>query len=121
MTSSEICTQICQKYQLNKKQRMIFVIASNAWLKLYAWQQRNIFENSNSEQPPQLRMVIIGPGGTGKTYAIQAVNNVMNAYGCKHCIRYLAPTGGAAKIIGGMTVHKGLGIAIKKRNKGKGN
>ena len=121
MTPGEICTQISQKYQLNKKQKMVFVIVSNAWLELYAWQQRHTFENTNCEPPPQLRMVITGPGGTGKTYAIGAVNNVMNVYGCEHCIHYLAPTGGAAKIIGGMTVHKGLGIAIKKRNKGKGN
>ncbi len=121
MTPGEICTQICKKYHLNKKQRMVFVIASNAWLQLYAWQQKNTFENSNSEQAPQLRMVITGPGGTGKTYAIQAVNDIMNVYGCEHSIHYLAPTGGAAKIIGGMTVHKGLGIAIKKRNNGKQN
>ena len=66
-------------------------------------------------------MFLTGPGVTGKTHVVGAVSNVMSAYGCEHCIHYLAPTGGTAKIINGMTVHKGLGIAIQKRNKGKSN
>ncbi|KIK78682.1 hypothetical protein PAXRUDRAFT_28566 [Paxillus rubicundulus Ve08.2h10] len=32
-----------------------------------------------------------------------------------------APTGSAASLIDGMTIHKGLGIKIKSNNKGKGN
>jgi hypothetical protein len=37
------------------------------------------------------------------------------------CCVFLAPTGSAASIIDGMTIHKGLGIKIKAKNKGKGN
>ena len=43
------------------------------------------------------------------------------SYDCGYQIHYLAPTGRVAKMIGGMTIHKGLGIAIKQVIKGKGN
>jgi hypothetical protein len=33
----------------------------------------------------------------------------------------LAPTGSAAALIDGMTIHKGLGIKVKSNEKGKGN
>ena len=78
-------------------------------------------ENNISEEPQQLHMFLTGPGGTGKTHVVGAVSNLMGAYGCEHCICYLAPTCGTAKIINGMTVYKGLGIAIQKRIKGKSN
>ena len=66
-------------------------------------------------------MFLTGPGGTGKTYVIGGLTKLMVSYNCEHHIRYLAPTGGVAKLIGSMTIHKGLGIAIKQKNKGKGN
>ncbi len=36
----------------------------------------------------------------------------MSRYGCSQRIRALAPTGTAASLIKGMTIHKGLGIKI---------
>jgi hypothetical protein len=69
----------------------------------------------------QLMMLMTGPGGTGKTHVVRAVQAVMQLYGCAHLIRYLAPTGSAAALINGMTVHKGLGLKIKLNEKGKGN
>ncbi|KAG2356231.1 hypothetical protein BDR07DRAFT_1202807, partial [Suillus spraguei] len=58
--------------------------------------------------------------GTGKTHVVKAVQRVMQHYGSAHPIRFLAPTGSAAALINGMTVHKGLGIKIKSKNKGMG-
>ena len=66
-------------------------------------------------------MLMTGPGGTGKTHIVKAVQEVMRHYGAAHKIRYLAPTSSAAALIDGMTVHKGLGIKVKSKNKGKGN
>ena len=34
-----------------------------------------------SEEPKQLRMFLTGPGGTGKTDVVDAVSNLMGAYG----------------------------------------
>ncbi|KAF8815172.1 hypothetical protein BYT27DRAFT_7080630, partial [Phlegmacium glaucopus] len=53
-------------------------------------------------------------GGTGKMYIIKALQKVMMFYGCEHKIWFLAPTGSAASLVNGMTVHKGLGIKIVK-------
>ena len=68
-----------------------------------------------------LCMLMTRPGGTGKTPVVKAVQKVMDHYGCAHKIRFLAPTGSAAALIDGMTIHKGLGIKIKSKEKGKGN
>jgi hypothetical protein len=45
----------------------------------------------------------------------------MEHYSVAHSIRFLAPTGSAASLIDGMTIHKGLGIKVKSNEKGKGN
>ena len=55
-------------------------------------------------------MLLTGQGGTGKTHVVGDLNKLMSAYGCEYHIHFLAPTGGIATIINGMTVHKGLGI-----------
>ena len=66
-------------------------------------------------------MLLTGPGGTGKSHVVKAVHKVMEHYRAGHTIRFLAPTGSAASLIDGMTVHKGLGIKVKSTDKGKGN
>ena len=48
-------------------------------------------------------------------------HHIMQLYNCDHNICFLAPTGSAAALIEGMTVHKGLGIKVKSSTKGKGN
>ena len=103
---------------------MAFLIIANAWLKLYIEQKSqecSSLSNDNRSKYNQLCMSLTGPGGTRKTYVIGGLTKLMISYNSKHRIQYLAPTGGAAKLIGGMTLHKGLGIAIKQKNKGKGS
>ena len=62
-------------------------------------------------------MLMTGPGGTGKTWVVKAVHSVMQHYNCGHKIRFLAPTGSAAVLINGMTVHKRLGIKVNSNAK----
>jgi len=112
-SSEELLRIIEQEFQLNQKQNYAFQIISNHFIK------RFILKDC-SEKP--LRMLMTGPGGTGKTHVVKALQKVMKFYGCEHKIRFLAPTGSAASLIDGMTVHKGLGIKIIKADaKGKGN
>jgi len=112
-SSEEIVSLVEQEFSLNYKQTCAFKIISTHFIK------RFIVKNS-SEKP--LRMLMTGPGGTGKTHVVKALQKVMKFYGCEHKIRFLAPTGSAASLIDGMTVHKGLGIKIIKADgKGKGN
>ncbi|KAG1765858.1 hypothetical protein EV702DRAFT_981220, partial [Suillus placidus] len=89
------------EFGLNEKQRTCFRIIAN-------WFVCKVVEKSSNK--PQLSMVMTGPGGTGKMYVVNAVRELMRHYGCEHQIRFLAPTGSAASLIEGMTIHKGLGI-----------
>ena len=108
-----IVTKIGTERGLNEKQWLAFRIISDRFI--------TKFVEKKSGSVDQLIMLMTGPGGTGKTYIMNAVQAVMTHYGCGHMIRFLAPTGSAAALINGMTVHKGLGIKIKSKNKGKGN
>ncbi|KAF8287744.1 hypothetical protein DL93DRAFT_2045564, partial [Clavulina sp. PMI_390] len=71
-----------------------------------------ILNTQEGARPAPLRMCLTGPGGTGKTYVVNSLKELMKHYGRAHEIRFLAPTGGAAKLIGGQTIHSGLGISI---------
>ncbi|KAF5362237.1 hypothetical protein D9756_001995 [Leucocoprinus leucothites] len=113
ITSEEILHQVSQEFQLNTKQLQAFHIIAKHYVNKY-------IQHLLGEKP--LHMLMTGPGGTGKTHVVKAVKKVMSYYACDHKIRFLAPTGSAAGNINGMTIHKGLGIKItKKDGRGKGN
>ncbi|KAE9384724.1 hypothetical protein BT96DRAFT_744223, partial [Gymnopus androsaceus JB14] len=57
-----------------------------------------------------LRLFLSSPGGTGKTHVVKAVKEVLRYFGLDHTIRFVAPTGTAANLIDGTTIHSGLGI-----------
>ncbi|KAF6752525.1 hypothetical protein DFP72DRAFT_759901, partial [Ephemerocybe angulata] len=92
------------KRGLNARQRIAYRIIIDHFI------QRFIIRNP--EALP-LRMLMTGPGGTGKTYVVNSVKQVMKAYGSDQAMCYLAPTGSAAALIDGMTIHKGLGLKIE--------
>lgn len=64
--------------------------------------------------PDQLLMYIAGVGGTGKSYVIKALDNIFSAFGCKNALLKTAPTGCAAVLIGGYTIHA---VTMMSRNK----
>ena len=64
-------------------------------------------------------MFLEGPGGTGKTHVLKALQNLMCIFGCAHRIHFLAPTGGAAALVDGQTIHKGLGLSVHHCNQNK--
>lgn len=112
-TNDDILKSVEKEFKLNAKQKQAFDIIARHYI------QRYIIHDL-SEKP--LRMLMTGPGGTGKTHVVKAVKKVMSFYGCDHRIRFLAPTGSAASNIDGMTIHKGLGIKISQKDgRGKGN
>ncbi|KAG2357574.1 hypothetical protein BDR07DRAFT_1185222, partial [Suillus spraguei] len=91
-------------FNLNAKQWIAFRIIVDYFMTKYV----NKTQGQCSDD--KLIMLMTGPGGTGKTHVVKAVQSVMQHYGCAHIIRFLALTGSAAVLIDGMTVHKGLGI-----------
>ncbi|THU90073.1 hypothetical protein K435DRAFT_615045, partial [Dendrothele bispora CBS 962.96] len=103
-TPSEVLKQVAVEYLLNEKQIQAYYIIATRFLNRY------IFHLESELQSNPLHMILTGPGGTGKTHVVKAVKHVMKLYGQDHRIRFLAPTGKAAALIDGTTIHKGLGI-----------
>jgi len=104
---------IVQCFTLNDKQRIAFLICAQRFKELLLSEQ----QSPATPQKP-LQMCLTGPGGTGKTHVVNALRELMSRYGRAYRIRLLAPTGGAASLIGGQTIHSGLGISVVERKRG---
>ena len=107
-----VINRIGTEFHLNSKQWVAFRIIARSFIKIHL----KMFD-----KPEPIHMLMTGPAGTGKTHVVNAVCALMVEYGDEHSLRMLAPTGTAASLIDGMTIHKGLGIKIKSSQKGKGN
>lgn len=130
--ADSLMTAIRVKHNLNEKQFAAFSISAQAWLKVHirrSEEQRRGSgteplvegengENDNETDAPEeepLRLLMTGPGGTGKSHSIKALKEFMEHYGSGDRLRLLAPTGSAAALIDGMTCHKGLALRVKKK------
>ncbi|KAF1949334.1 hypothetical protein CC80DRAFT_510569 [Byssothecium circinans] len=91
---------------LQSKQRLLFDLIVNHY---QAYLDRN--------RPEQLLLNLNGQGGTGKTYAIEVITSTMDsiarALGKKSPIIRCAPTGVAAFLILGKTIHSTFRIPIR--------
>jgi chromosomal replication initiation ATPase DnaA len=114
-SASDVITETGTNFKLNEAQLKAFQIITSHFIASY------VDNEVDAEPVKHLVMLLTGPGGTGKTHIVKAVQAVMRHYRCANLIRFLAPTRLAAALIDGMTVHKGLGLKIKSLNKGKGN
>ncbi|KAJ7646903.1 hypothetical protein FB45DRAFT_676314, partial [Roridomyces roridus] len=83
-----------EKWTLNKEQAQAF---------------RIIAAHSLQSRPEQLRMLLSGPGGTGKSRVIDALKDFFALRGQSHRLRLAAYTGVAARNIHGMTLLGGTG------------
>ncbi|KAJ7200366.1 P-loop containing nucleoside triphosphate hydrolase protein, partial [Mycena pura] len=81
------------KWTLNKEQADAF---------------RIIAAHSLNTRPEQLRMLLSGPGGTGKSRVIHALQDFFDIRGQHRRLRLTAYTGVAARNIKGMTLHASL-------------
>ena len=69
------------------------------------------------ENPPQLRMLVLGHGGTGKSMLIGAITETFKAHGMEEKLAKCATSGVAAVIIGGQTFHSWAGIPVNTPRK----
>lgn len=69
---------------------------------IVAWHLEKTLQGSN---PPPLRMIIHGEGGTGKSLVIQTITEHFTARGSRHLLLKAAYTGVAASLIDGKTTH----------------
>jgi hypothetical protein len=116
-TSTSLINDIASTFKFNSKQRIAFGIAAKCFIESHIAKQ----VDKSYVTKILLCLLLTGPGGTEKTHVVKGLKAVMTAYGCEHKIYFLAPTGSTAALIDGMTIHKGLGIKIKSKEKGKGN
>lgn len=102
------CSQqtVIDTYRLNKKQTMAF----------------KLFTDPLFQQTNQRLIYLTGEGGTGKSQVIKAIKHYFNQNGSDYRIISAAPTGCAAHLIGGTTIHQCLSLGHKIRhNKSKAN
>jgi len=95
------------KFRLNAKQRLAFYMIVD---RLQADLLNETRLPQNRVVVPQLKMFIGGVGGTGKSHIIKAVLHWCAAQGRAELVHTMAPTGSAASVIDGRTLHSFLGI-----------
>ncbi len=105
----DLVSKTSEQYKLNREQDIAFRIMTNTYL---CRKVATSSEITDGPEPYPLRMFLTGPGGTGKTHVIKALMSVMERCGDKHALRFIAPTGSAAAINDGMTVHKAFGLKV---------
>ena len=110
---AESVRAVAEEFRLNEKQKMVYDIVARKFI------DQHILKVTNDGKP--LRMLMTGPGGTGKTHAVKALQKLMTLHKMQHLIRFLGPTGSSAKQIGGTTIHKGLGLSIALKAGGRSN
>ncbi|KZT57804.1 hypothetical protein CALCODRAFT_404535, partial [Calocera cornea HHB12733] len=66
---------------------------------------RRIYQHVTSGTKSQLLMYIGGPGGTGKSHVIKCIVDLFAILGISDSLLLSAPTGAAAIVIGGYTIH----------------
>ena len=75
---------------------------------------RIVCEHVIERNPIQLLMHLSGTGGTGKSYIIGAIIAFFQRIGCSSHLRVTAPTGCAAVLIRGSTIHSLTGLPKRK-------
>lgn len=64
---------------------------------------------------------IVAARFVNQNVAVKALQELMRLHNSQYIIRFLGPTGSSAKQIGGMTIHKGLGLSISLKPNGRSN
>lgn len=72
----------------------------------------HVVRTMKGESPQQLFMLLLGPGGTGKTVVINAINETIQNLHVESWLAKTATTGVAASHFGGKTLHSWAGIKV---------
>jgi hypothetical protein len=99
-SDERLLESIATKRGLNREQRIAFYRIGTHFL-----QQLATLADPSIETVAPLRMFIEGPGGTGKTHIIQAVQELFAHRKRSNWMEMMAFMGSAASAIGGRTMH----------------
>ncbi|KAJ7109670.1 hypothetical protein C8R43DRAFT_832547, partial [Mycena crocata] len=105
--SDALMAKVTADWTLNLEQRRAFDIVAR---------------HSLDRTTPPLRMYLGGPGGTGKSRVLHALEDFFQARGESRRFRVASYTGVAARNVSGMTLHAALGLSQKgdvKKKTGK--
>lgn len=102
-STNETFAYIADKWTLNEQQRYAFDICC-----------RRLSSEVQDADDEGLRMLLMGPGGTGKTRVVSALQDVLVRLGRREELRSMAYTATAALLIEGTTIHSGLKLDITK-------
>ncbi|VDB89145.1 unnamed protein product [Peniophora sp. CBMAI 1063] len=108
-TATQLLDAVAVHNHLNDAQRIGFLVIARQWM---VRQDPGAFPDLPWLKPCPLRILLLGPGGTGKTHCLGAVKDVMEYFDCGDRLTFYAPTGSAAINIGGVTLHKGYGLQV---------
>jgi len=75
LSPEEVIRSIGNDYHLNEKQWCAYRIITEYFV------QRFVLQSNDSDSTFQLTMLMMGPGGTGKTHIVKVVHTVMEYYG----------------------------------------
>lgn len=116
LDATQLLSNICSDKKLNRKQTMAFYIIARAFIRYVGDLTDGKMPNVPQLSPHKnyLRLLMTGPGGTGKSYVVKAIHRFMEACGYGDSIRFVAPTGNTAINIEGQTIHKAFFIKIFK-------
>ena len=94
---------------LNVKQARAF-LWNAVWLQDYmsqVWRDGGPLEDAEArvQKFPSFQLVIIGPGGTGKTAVLKITEALTEFFAGVDTVRKLAPSNAAARLLGGDTLH----------------
>jgi hypothetical protein len=116
------------------RSREMWIQEINAYLELqrtpktcsYQWACIKIFakhflETVTGSDPPPLRMLVHGEGGTGKSFVINTMVGLVKHFGQDDKICVSAPTGKAAVNVGGDTIDGLFGLSRSGNATGHGN
>ncbi|KAJ7592801.1 hypothetical protein C8J56DRAFT_779175, partial [Mycena floridula] len=103
---------IIEKYTLNRKQCLAFLLPVT---------HRMTAPDSNDNVQRPFRMIIGGPGGTGKSHVYDALRAFYEQLRMKHELNFTVPTGVSASNIGGSTIHSELSLRTASSTLTKSN
>ena len=73
-------------------------------------------ETRHGKDPPPLRMVLYGEGGTGKSRVIQTITEAFSVRGAGHTLVKAAYTGVAASLVNGKTTHVIGSLSLRSKD-----
>lgn len=107
---NRIQKDLIAKFTLNEEQSFAFrIVAEHVSKTLMSLHDEKV------DKPEPLFLLVLGEGGTGKSRIIACIREFFKEIDKNRWLKICAPTGKAASLIKGTTIHSLFGLAVKKK------